>query len=221
MNAQEIRDLFQKNGLDISREDVWEVRPGTPVVLHKALERLAAAIGVQWEDPQVIRSERDEAVVLVRGYIKGRPAEWSIGEACIGQNYKVSGKMAAYPYAMAEKRGKDRVILKLAGLHGVYSEEEADDFKQDPKGEYVEGPPHKPDPMEGYHPPTKDSRSVYVENSLKLIEQIQTPEAVSAWLDREVEKGVWKQHGISEHHDDGKAILMACKKRRLELKEAA
>jgi hypothetical protein len=113
------------------------------------------------------------------------------------------------------------VILKLAGLHGAYSEEEADDFKQDPKGEYVEGPPHKPDPMEGYHPPTKDSRSVYVENSLKLIEQIQTPEAVSAWLDREVEKGVWKQHGISEHHDDGKAILMACKKRRLELKEAA
>ena len=31
---------------------------------------------------------------------------------------------------MAEKRAKDRVILKLVGLHGdVYSEEEADDFK--------------------------------------------------------------------------------------------
>ena len=32
---------------------------------------------------------------------------------------------------MAEKRAKDRVILKLIGLSGdVYSEEEADDFKQ-------------------------------------------------------------------------------------------
>ena len=32
---------------------------------------------------------------------------------------------------MAEKRAKDRVILKLVGLHGhVYSEEEADDFKK-------------------------------------------------------------------------------------------
>jgi hypothetical protein len=42
----------------------------------------------------------------------------------------VSGKMAAYPFAMAEKRAKDRVILKLIALHGlVYSEEEADDFK--------------------------------------------------------------------------------------------
>ena len=32
---------------------------------------------------------------------------------------------------MAEKRAKDRVILKLVGLHGyAYSEEEADDFKK-------------------------------------------------------------------------------------------
>ena len=36
-----------------------------------------------------------------------------------------------YPVAMAEKRAKDRVILKLAGLSGhVYSEEEADEFKE-------------------------------------------------------------------------------------------
>jgi transcription initiation factor IIF auxiliary subunit len=35
---------------------------------------------------------------------------------------------------MAEKRAKDRVILKLVGLHGdVYSEEEADDFKDTQK----------------------------------------------------------------------------------------
>ena len=32
---------------------------------------------------------------------------------------------------MAEKRAKDRVILKLAGIHGyIYSEEEADEFKE-------------------------------------------------------------------------------------------
>jgi cytochrome c2 len=63
----------------------------------------------------------------------GDKSEWSIGEACINVNYKVSGKQAAYVYAMAEKRAKDRVILKLAGLHGVYSEDEADDFKQQPE----------------------------------------------------------------------------------------
>jgi hypothetical protein len=61
----------------------------------------------------------------------GDRVEWSIGEALIGVNYRVSGKQAAYVYAMAEKRAKDRVILKLIELHGyVYSEEEADEFKQ-------------------------------------------------------------------------------------------
>jgi hypothetical protein len=226
MNAQEIRDLFKKHNLSLSRDDVWEVRPGTPVVKHAPLERLAAVIGVEWGPPQILQAGREEAVLIATGKIGDGQPEWSIGEAVIGVNYTVSGKQKPYVYAMAEKRAKDRVILKLAGLHGAYSEEEADDFKQGQRGEYIEGPPQKPDPIEGYHPPkgtppTKDSRSVYVENSLNLIEQIQTPEAVSAWLDREVEKGVWKQHGISEHHDDGKAILMACKKRRLELKDAA
>jgi hypothetical protein len=45
---------------------------------------------------------------------------------------------------MAEKRAKDRVILKLIGLHGmVYSEIEADDFRPEPSsksGERFGGP---------------------------------------------------------------------------------
>ena len=43
---------------------------------------------------------------------------------------RLSGRQAAYVYAMAEKRAKDRVILKLVGLHGLLSsEEDADAFK--------------------------------------------------------------------------------------------
>jgi hypothetical protein len=244
MTAQEIRDLFKRHNVPLSKDDVWEVRPGSPVVKHPPLERLAAVIGVEWGPPQILRSERDEAVLIATGKIGDGQPEWSIGEAVVGQNYKVSGKMAAYPWAMAEKRAKDRVILKLAGLHGAYSEEEADDFKHGAKPEEeephtghtyktnTEPRPNLPPPnMQAQQaiqairqqavPPTRDSRSVYVENSLNLIGQIQTPEAVSAWLDTEVEKGVWKQYGITEHQDDGKAILMACKKRRLELRNAA
>jgi hypothetical protein len=211
MNAQEIRDLFQKHKISLSHDDVWEVQ-GNPVVKHQALERLSSALRIIWHKPEVLRAERDEAVLIVTGNLPSGPSEWSIGEAVIGQNLLARNKTAVYPYAMAEKRAKDRVILKLAGLYGSHSEEEADDFKQ---GVKPEEEPHQA------VPPTKDSRSVYVENSLALIEQIQTPEAVSAWLDREVEQGVWKQYGITEHQDDGKAILMACKKRRLELRNAA
>jgi hypothetical protein len=129
MNAQEIRDLFKRHDVPLSRDDVWDVR-GNPVIKHRAMEALAMKVGIIWDKPVIIRAERDEAVVLVSGCLEeggGKRSgvmEWSIGEAAIGQSYQVSGKQAAFPYAMAEKRGKDRVILKLAGLTGVYSEEE-------------------------------------------------------------------------------------------------
>ncbi|QRM28779.1 trna delta -isopentenylpyrophosphate transferase [Microvirga sp. VF16] len=109
--------------------NVWRVQ-GTAVIYHKTLERIAAQAKVVFDEPKIIRAERDEAVIQVTGHMGDR-VEWSIGEALIGVNYRVSGKQAAYVYAMAEKRAKDRVILKLIELHGyVYSEEEADEFKQ-------------------------------------------------------------------------------------------
>ncbi|MFC6047060.1 trna delta -isopentenylpyrophosphate transferase [Methylobacterium hispanicum] len=114
--------------------NVWRVQ-GTAVIYHKTLERIAAQAGIRFDPPTIIRAERDEAVVLVTGHLPGAKAgtervEWSIGEALVNVNYRVSGKQAAYVYAMAEKRGKDRVILKLIELHGlVYSEEEADEFR--------------------------------------------------------------------------------------------
>ncbi|MCO5092632.1 hypothetical protein [Bosea sp. (in: a-proteobacteria)] len=128
MNHAEIKKLFDGFGADIDRDDVWQVQSAT-VIKHKALERLAAAAKIEFEHPQVLRAERDEAVILVVGKL-GERCEWSIGEALVNTNYRVTGKMAAYVYAMAEKRAKDRVILKLAGLHGLYSEDEADEFKE-------------------------------------------------------------------------------------------
>ncbi|MCB5175616.1 MULTISPECIES: trna delta -isopentenylpyrophosphate transferase [Microvirga] len=113
--------------------NVWRVQ-GTAVIYHKALERIAAQAQIQFDAPTIVRAERDEAVILVTGRM-GERVEWSIGEALIGVNYRVSGKQAAYVYAMAEKRAKDRVILKLIELHGlVYSEEEADEFRNSRPG---------------------------------------------------------------------------------------
>jgi hypothetical protein len=125
---QKIADVLAKFGEPMAG-NVWRVQ-GTAVIYHKALERIAACAKIQFDAPTIVRAERDEAVILVTGRM-GERMEWSIGEALIGTNYRVSGKQAAYVYAMAEKRAKDRVILKLIELHGyVYSEEEADEFKQ-------------------------------------------------------------------------------------------
>lgn len=128
-----IYDVFDKHGVELNKDSIWSVQ-GTPVVKHKDVERLGAKLNIKYDIPTLIRSERDEAVIMVVGRI-GERMEWSIGEALIvkdkepGGNYRVTGKQASYVYAMAEKRAKDRVILKLADLHGdVYSEDEADDF---------------------------------------------------------------------------------------------
>lgn len=126
-----IADILRKYEED-PRDDkgvIWDCH-GTWVVYHRALERVAAKAGVSFSKPDILRSERDEAVILCSGKLGDRE-DWEIGEALIGVNYKVSGKQAAYVYAMALKRARDRLILKLIGLHGLlYSEEESDDFRQ-------------------------------------------------------------------------------------------
>lgn len=127
-----IKDVLVRFGEEWTESTVWRVQ-GTAVISHKTLERIAQRAGIAFDPPTIIRAERDEAVILVTGHRIDQSA-WSIGEACINQNYRVSGKQAAYPWAMAEKRAKDRVILKLIELHGmVYSEDEADDFKNGPR----------------------------------------------------------------------------------------
>ena len=118
-----LQEILKDIGLT-ERQAIWDCH-GTPVVLHKALEKVAAHYNVVFDQPQIIACDvaAKEAVICVTGHM-AEATEWSIGEAAPYNNKN------SYPFAMAEKRAKDRVILKLVGLHGdVYSEEEADDFK--------------------------------------------------------------------------------------------
>lgn len=119
-----LKELGDKYGM--ARDDFWNVH-GTWCVLHKALERAAAMAGIEWMPPILVETDSGKAVSLIAtGKLKDR-VEWSVGEASPKNNKN------AYPWAMAEKRAKDRVILKLLGFAGeVYSEEEADDFKRKP-----------------------------------------------------------------------------------------
>ena len=130
---KQIADILVRYGEPFGG-NVWRVQ-GTAVIYHRTLERIAAQAGIRFDPPTLLRAERDEAVILVTGRLPGvksgtERVEWSIGEALVNVNYRVSGKQAGYVYAMAEKRAKDRVVLKLLELHGlVYSEEEADEFR--------------------------------------------------------------------------------------------
>jgi len=110
-------------------EACWDCH-GTWVIYHKVLEQIAVRAGIKLDPPVMIEADGKGKIVAlcVMGHLKDMSI-WSIGEAAPGNNKN------AYPYAMAEKRAIDRVILKLIGLHGLaYSEEEADSFVPPPAG---------------------------------------------------------------------------------------
>lgn len=116
----------------VDADEVWEVRAGGAwAIKHAALERVAAEQNITFEPPTMLEFHAADkiAVLCVTGR-KGDRSDWSIGEAAPYNNKNT------YPFAMAEKRAKDRVILKLLNAHGtVYSDAEAEEFAAAPKRE--------------------------------------------------------------------------------------
>jgi hypothetical protein len=115
-----ITEKLKQYGFD--RSACWDCH-GTWVIYHNVLEKIAAQEGIIFSKPDVICKEPTNVVIWYEGKLGNLTAD-SFGEANPKNNKN------AYPYAMAEKRAKDRVILKLVGFSGlVYSEEEAYDLK--------------------------------------------------------------------------------------------
>lgn len=141
-----------------SSDVLWDCH-GTWVMYHRALERVATDQGIRFEPPQILEANgtAKSVAICVTGR-RGDAAEWSIGEAAPGNNKN------AYPWAMAEKRAKDRVILKLIGLHGlIYSEEEMD-----------EKPARK-------DPPPPDPAPSRANDLLLQLDQLATKNALGNW----------------------------------------
>lgn len=145
---------------------VWDCH-GTWVVYHKDIELMAAKAGVKFDAPMVLEANGTSKCVAlcVMGHMEGAPSTWSVGEA------SPANCKNAYPYAMAEKRARDRVALKLLGLHGLYSEEEAEAFKDQPA----------PDPQAGL-------KEAYISMSLAIIDEFgdSASDLREWWLDETV-----------------------------------
>lgn len=159
---------------DLGKDDFWELpqKKGTWLAKHSALEAAAAKAGIMFDPPTVIESNSAEKIVAlcVSGGLSDRQ-EWSIGEASPANNKN------AYPYAMAEKRGKDRVILKLLGLHGlVYSEEEMDNASN--------GNGSKPSAAATQDPDVTDGVANWVATQKAAIAKAASLPALYEWLEK-------------------------------------
>tara|TARA_R110002020_G_scaffold463818_1_gene684070 strand:+ start:39 stop:596 length:558 start_codon:yes stop_codon:yes gene_type:complete len=119
-----IKELSKKYNL--TKEDYWqESRSKKWIITHDACQKIGDMEGIIFGPPQVLNSEQN-FVRMVISAKKGEVLMWSIGEADT-KNCK-----NLYFGAMAEKRGKDRVILKLINAYeyGIYSDVEADSFQK-------------------------------------------------------------------------------------------
>ena len=149
--SKTVLDFMEKYKID--SDEIWEVHGSTWVVKHKALERVAVEVGVKWDRPSVQVCDLTNKIAVICAFGKlGEHEEWSFGEASPANNKN------SYPMAMAEKRARDRVILKLLVSHGaLYSESEAEEF--------AEQRPEKRGEL-----PKKDAKPIYI----KLQSEIQS-----------------------------------------------
>ena len=120
-----VEEVLNRYGID-PRRALWDCH-GTWVIYHKYVELIGMKAGVTLDVPTMIHSDpvSKHVVILVSGSMGDKASAWSFGEASPYNNKN------AYPFAMAEKRAKDRVILKLVGLAGhVYTDQDVADIKE-------------------------------------------------------------------------------------------
>ena len=155
MNIKELADKYE-----LQKDDFWELRKnsGKWIITHDACEKIAQIEGIIFDPPVIVNYESSiitengekvqqvkwgkqfwkpawagtcqkktgDVAMVVTGYKAENPEYkiWTTGEAnalnCTNDYY----------FAMAEKRAKDRVFLKLINAYeyGIYSDVESDDF---------------------------------------------------------------------------------------------
>ena len=130
MNNQEIKSLAV--AYDLSKDDFWKHKQsGKWILKHDAVEKIAKQEGIIFDLPIVASSDINNVALIVQATHKDQKV-WTMGEA------RKENCVMAYYWAMAEKRAKDRCVLKILGLYerGVSSDAEADEFNQ--SGTYSE-----------------------------------------------------------------------------------
>lgn len=197
---------FQKT-YGITESEMWEVRPGSWAVKHSAIERIVAEQGIKFDRPSVIEANTAERIMVICVFgTLGDRTEWSFGEASPA-NCKI-----AYPASIAEKRAKDRVAIKLLNATGyaIYSDEEADEFKEPRQNPHVTRAADVYDEISD-DIPTVEVKKMLVKHSrseyavlVKEMQRIQDPQELYEWgqakaADIHALSGEWPTHFKGEY----------------------
>ena len=124
-----LNELVQDNGL-VTEEDLFELKFGsrsTWIIKRTGIEKIQYNNDIQVKFDAVV-PDRDFAVVKATA----SKDNWNGSIETYGSAWLEKNSKNNYMAEMAEKRALARAVLKICGAykHGVYGEDEADDFKQ-------------------------------------------------------------------------------------------
>lgn len=133
---EQLKAIFDKNGLE--KEDIFMLSLGgkqIPIITRSGIEKIQAVNNIDVKF-KIIRLSEDFKTCLIKAYgsmpvDNGKDPVKTIKCETYGEVNPNNTKQS-YPVNIAEKRALSRVVLKLTGLysHGIYGEDEADEFKQ-------------------------------------------------------------------------------------------
>lgn len=186
---------------DLQADDFWQIPQNKQwVCKHSALEIVAAKEGLKFDPPTILEAySQSGTVAIVTGAHMGERYEWATGEASPKNNKN------SYPWAMAEKRAKDRVVLKLVGIHGlVYSE---DELSSEPHGTAPETNDDAPQPK-------AKARDMYAEMQAEIDACLTLDDLVMLWGSKSFQTELKRQPAdwqlqLTERKDQLKAELTA------------
>tara|TARA_E500000331_G_C17153728_1_gene668582 strand:+ start:531 stop:962 length:432 start_codon:yes stop_codon:yes gene_type:complete len=142
MNREKLTEIYRQ--YDLEKDDIFMLKFGKierPIITRSGIEKIQAKLDIQVNYKiEHLSDDLKSCIILATGIImvKDDPASQpgkssrnvpktmcqSFGEVSPSNNTQ------NYPIAMAEKRALGRVVLKMAKLFGVYTEEDSEDFKR-------------------------------------------------------------------------------------------
>tara|TARA_R100001230_G_C5671761_1_gene176770 strand:+ start:762 stop:1172 length:411 start_codon:yes stop_codon:yes gene_type:complete len=128
--SEKIDNKYLAKTFDLEQDDFWEhPQSGKWIITHHACMKIADQKGIVFERPEIIVNDIDSGRITLLGYAylysgDDKIVKWTHGEV------NPKNCFIPYPWAVAEKRLKDRLTLMLVSVYGhVYSEVEAQEFE--------------------------------------------------------------------------------------------
>ena len=137
MNKEKLKEIYKTYNLD--PDDIFVLNFGgkdKPIITRSGIEKIQSKLNIQVNYKiEKLSDDFKNCIILAHGVImKDHPDKTgalvpdkmaqSFGEVSPSNNTN------KFPIAICEKRALGRVVLKLAQLPGVYSEDETEDFKK-------------------------------------------------------------------------------------------